>query len=444
MVAGKRKFCFSGVLFSLALSVLPAAGFAIDVIYVINEDSVVVVDAANPLIVLGTFPNLAGPTMGSQITVVVNPQGTRLYTAGFLAENSVAAFDIDQSTGLLTPVAGSPFTVGFAQPFGIAVSPDGSTVYVSNFDSMVNTIAIYNSDLSSLLGTVATMGANPATIELSPDGAYLYAACAGSSEVARFDVLSVAPYLNNEMLVGSLGSTPYVVALNADGSQVYVSHVTGNISRFNADLTGGFSAVPGVTGLSMPIGIAFDPDGSRIYVASAGNHTIGVLDPLTFIPVIAPLSSQGVGPYGVAVNPDGSRLVATNAGSGELSVRELIHNTYTPVAGSPYMNLGSLPYRIAFFSSASLGAPVGLEGSQLKNNFGLFFEYYNRLRWQPPANGTAAGYYVYRNGERIAALLSGRLEYEDHNRPEGSAALYEVSAFDSSGDESAVAYIQVP
>lgn len=425
---------------SIAAALFPVLGSAVDVAYVLNDNSVVVLDAADPSIVLGTYPTLAGVSMGSQVTVVVNPQGTRLYTAGFLAESSVAAFDIDQTTGLLTLVG--IFSAGFSQPFGIAVSPDGSTVFISNFGA--HSIDVYNADLSMLYTTVPITGMNPSTIELSPDGAYLYAAYTGVSQIARFDVSSMAPYLTNEISQPSGGANPYVLAVNQDGSLVYITNLSGPISHFNADLSGVFTEVFAVTGLVNPIGIAFDPDGSRIYVGSSGSNEVAVLNPASFVPVIPPLSSQGMGPFSLAINPDGSRLFVTNAVNNLLSVRELIHNTYDPVAGSPFMNVGSQPYRIAFFSSASLGAPEGLRGSQRKNDFGLFYEFFNRLQWQAPSVGTAAGYYVYRNGERIAALLAGSLEYEDHDRPEGSVDLYEVSSFNASGDESAVVYVQVP
>ena len=286
-------------------------------------------------------------------------------------------------------------------------------------------------------------GANPATLAMSPTGAFLYAGYAGSNQVARFDVSPVAPYLINESVVGSGGGSPYVVAVAPNGT-VYAANLTGNITRFDADLMGAFTEVPATTGLSAPTAIAFDPDGTRIYVASAGSNEVAVLDSTTFVPVIAPLPSQGMVPRSLAINPDGSRLFVTNSISSDLSVRELIHDTYGLIPGSPFSGIGTEPYGIAFFSSASLGAPQGLRGAQQKNNFGLYYEFYNRLQWQAPSVGTAAGYYVYRNGERIAALLAGRLEYEDHNRPEGSVDLYEVSSFDASGDESAVAYVQVP
>ena len=89
-------------------------------------------------------------------------------------------------------------------------------------------------------------------------------------------------------------------------------------------------------------------------------------------------------------------------------------------------------------------APQNLSGHQKKNDFGLVLERFNRLTWGPnPLGAMAAGYFVYRNGVKIAILPASTLEYEDHNRKKGVTTIYTVTAFDATGGEGSPATISV-
>jgi YVTN family beta-propeller protein len=80
---------------------------------------------------------------------------------------------------LATNTAGSPipFTNG---PQGIAFSPDGSTVYVTNFNG--NTITPINT-ATNTLGTPITVGLEPQAIVVTPDGVTAYVILDGPGAV---------------------------------------------------------------------------------------------------------------------------------------------------------------------------------------------------------------------------------------------------------------------
>ncbi len=84
-----------------------------------------------------------------------------------------------------------------------------------------------------------------------------------------------------------------------------------------------------------------------------------------------------------------------------------------------------------------LQPPQNLSGNQKKNKFGTFFERFNLLQWNPSPSTGVAGYYVYRNGVKIATLNATTFQYEDHNQKKGAVTSYAITAFDASGDESA-------
>lgn len=84
-----------------------------------------------------------------------------------------------------------------------------------------------------------------------------------------------------------------------------------------------------------------------------------------------------------------------------------------------------------------INPPTNLEGKQKKNDFGVQYEYYNQLKWTPSTSPGVAGYYIYRDGNKIAQVDASTHSYQDHNRKKGVAYTYAVTAFNSEGDESA-------
>jgi 6-phosphogluconolactonase len=60
----------------------------------------------------------------------IDPQGKYLYATHFLGSNHISGFAIDDASGKLEPVPGSPVT-GLA-PYSIAVDPSGHYVFVGD------------------------------------------------------------------------------------------------------------------------------------------------------------------------------------------------------------------------------------------------------------------------------------------------------------------------
>ncbi len=62
--------------------------------------------------------------------IAIDPQGRYLYATRFLLNNHISGFAIDDASGKLEPVPGSPFTG--ASPYSIAVDPSGHFVFVGD------------------------------------------------------------------------------------------------------------------------------------------------------------------------------------------------------------------------------------------------------------------------------------------------------------------------
>jgi 6-phosphogluconolactonase len=106
----------------------------------------------------------AGATIGlAPHGLTVDPTGSFLYVANS-GSGTVSAFTINSSTGVLTPVAGSPFTASGtaspATPTSVLVDPSAQFAYVTNGDA--GTISVFSIDFAT--GALTAVGKPVSTI----------------------------------------------------------------------------------------------------------------------------------------------------------------------------------------------------------------------------------------------------------------------------------------
>lgn len=241
-------------------------------------------------------------------SVAVSRDGSRLFVSHFL---SGAVSVIDTSTGsLMASISSLP-----AGTYGVAAGADGKFLYVANPNStFVRRVAADGS--SSAEEIHAGVGAFCYGLAMSPSGGILYAACALDDKILLLDGL-----VKN---VGELSGIdfPVSVAVSPDGATLYASNYFAE-SVSVIDTAGDGSVVGKIKVPVGPYGIAASPDGSLVYVAHfPTGDLISVIDAnsLTVVDTIA----TGRGPVrGIAVSPDGSRLYATNYFASSISVISL-------------------------------------------------------------------------------------------------------------------------
>jgi YVTN family beta-propeller protein len=107
--------------------------------------------------------------------VAVTPDGSKVYVANF-GSGTMSVIATTTNT-----VIGSPIAVGF-RPQGVAVTPDSSKVYVANH--IDNTVSVIDTATNTVIGSPIAVGSEPEGVAVTPDGSKVYVANFGSGTVS--------------------------------------------------------------------------------------------------------------------------------------------------------------------------------------------------------------------------------------------------------------------
>jgi len=244
---------------------------------------------------------------------------------------------------------GLPIPVG-SEPGGVAVTSDGSKVYVTNFGD--DTVSVIGTASKTVTATIpiprcpyAAYGA--AGVAVTPDGSMVYVTNAICSTVSVIDTA-------RNMVTATIpvpSQYPLGIAVTPDGRKVYVTSQAGGLVTVISTATNTVTATIAVVNRSK--GVAVTPDGRKVYVADAGVSVIDTATNTRVAHIQMPLEA-GAGHYGVAITPDGRKVYVTNyaglnANNNNVSVIETATDT---VVGSP-IPVGSQPIGVAITPDGS-------------------------------------------------------------------------------------------
>jgi phospholipase C len=208
----------------------------------------------------------------------------------------------------------SAITSGFTNPYGVAATPNGAEVWVT--DSGTNVVSVISTATNKVTGTVV-VGIYPHGIAITPDGTKAFVAntgpntgAGGSDTVSIIDVATQAVTATVDV-----GEGPQAVAISPDGSEAWVTCAAG--VYVIATATGRVRRTPQLVMIN-PHGVAFTPSGSQVYVVESGLNRVAVLRAaehglVGHIPV-------GATPWNVAYSADGTHAYVTNANDNTVSV----------------------------------------------------------------------------------------------------------------------------
>jgi YVTN family beta-propeller protein len=129
--------------------------------------------------------------------VAVTPDGSKVYVAN---ASSFTVSVIDTATNA---VVGSPIRVG-SFPWGLAVTPDGSKVYVANFGfEGLSTVSVIDTATNTVVGLPIAVGQQSIGLAITPDGSKVYVTNERSDTVSVIDTVT-----NMVVAVPSVGKSP--------------------------------------------------------------------------------------------------------------------------------------------------------------------------------------------------------------------------------------------
>jgi 6-phosphogluconolactonase len=169
----------------------------------------------------GRLTELQGSPYAAEIApggVAMTPDGRRLYVANG-ESSTVSAFNRDEATGALTPISGSPFSVGTGEPTGVAITPDGRHLYTANGSMSVptdNRVWAFSIDqgsgaLTGVPGSPYAAGVGPQFIAITGDGAHLYVTNNGSQDISGYAIDATSGALS------ALAGSPFATGTNPLG-----------------------------------------------------------------------------------------------------------------------------------------------------------------------------------------------------------------------------------
>ncbi|MDW5549607.1 PKD domain-containing protein [Methanosarcina sp.] len=312
------------------------------------------------------------PAGNEPAAVAVNPDGTKVYVANFYLWNDETILSkstdtklafLERTTEHVATDEGAISVIDTATntlkatvpvgslPAGVAVSPDGTKVYVANRGS--NTVSVIDAATNTVTATM-DVGSGPNGIAVNPDGTKVYVTNMYSDTVSVIDAAT-----NTVTTTVNVGSYPWGVAVSPSGTKVYVSSTGSDTVSVIDTATNKVTATVPVG--SFPIGIAVKPDGTKVYVANEESNTISVIDTATN--KVTATVTVGNYPLGVAVKPDGTKVYVANSNSNTVSVINAATNTVTvtiPVGNGP-VAFGQFigPLSLAPFASFSAKSTEG-------------------------------------------------------------------------------------
>ncbi len=236
------------------------------------------------------------------------------------ADNTLSMFLVDATTGRMTPIG---YVLVGAAPVAVATDPASKYLYVANRDDdsiSAFTVEERTGTLLEMPGSPYTTGDEPVALLVEPNGDFLYVANRAGESISVYTIKDTDGTLTSQPAASIPGRSPTSLAVNGAGSFLFVgnSEIGGNpasVSSFSIDsVTGVLAPVDATLVGDGALSITLHPAGAFLYAVSdtAGEVAVLSVSGGDFLGVIPSTVTAGVGAVAITFTPAGDAAYVIN------------------------------------------------------------------------------------------------------------------------------------
>ena len=244
-------------------------------------------------------------------TLSIDPTGKFLYIATSVG---VSAFTVNPATGVLSSVAGSPFSDGSVLRES-AIDPSGKLLYAISNNTTSNTISVFSINSSS--GALAPVAGSPFqtainglaySVAVHPSGKFLYVSFPQSEEIAAWSInnstgaITVVPGSPFPSGVTS-GDAPNSLLVTPSGGFLYALSGATTVFGYSVDANSGALSPIKSSPLTLTAAdyFAIDPSSEFVYAAYENANTVAGFDINASTGALTAFSAPPVSAAGVSL-----------------------------------------------------------------------------------------------------------------------------------------------